>query len=138
MPGHYEPEGGAMDMTRHLQRWLSLKDLEKFGDRYDGVIADVVESTLRNPFTKQREVQPVIVFEDGWRLVPNIAMREGADRVFWYRDAKVDRLPIRGLQASGWNELTQTPAERRLSGRSGPCFPILGGVVQLVGQRGRR
>jgi hypothetical protein len=126
-----------MDMTRHLQRWLTLGELQKVEDRYEGVIADVVESALRNPFTKQRGVQPVILFEDGWRVVPNIAMRRalieffGTETRMWigrrfvvFRH-RVERLdPDTGRTTVKW--------EKRA------MLPDVGSVVQLSGPRGRR
>ena len=45
------------------------------GGSYEGTIAAVVEEEVRNRFTTQREIQPVIVFTDGYRIVPNIGMR---------------------------------------------------------------
>jgi hypothetical protein len=45
------------------------------GDVYEGVIASVAEQVVRNPFSAQRERQPVIAFADGWRLIPNLGMR---------------------------------------------------------------
>ena len=76
-------------MRRHLRRWLDNAVLRELGDRYEGIIANVVERTLRNRFTCTRELQPVIEFEDGLRLVPNITMRRtlieffGADTEEW-------------------------------------------------------
>ena len=64
-----------MDMRRHLKRWLNEGELQEMGGSYEGRISAVVEEELRNRFTVQREVQPVIVFADGWRIVPNIGMR---------------------------------------------------------------
>ena len=78
-----------VDMRRHLRRWLDNAVLRELGDRYEGIIANVVERTLRNRFTCTRELQPVIEFEDGLRLVPNITMRRtlieffGADTEGW-------------------------------------------------------
>ena len=62
-------------MRRHLKRWLDNSELLKTGGSYDGIIADVVEETVRNRYTAQRQIEPVIVFTDGWRLIPNIGMR---------------------------------------------------------------
>jgi hypothetical protein len=65
-----------VDMTRHLRRWLNDKALsEQFGDTYEGRIADVVEQTIRNRFTAEKQLEPVIRFEDGWCLIPNISQR---------------------------------------------------------------
>ena len=64
-----------MDMRRHLKRRMNNHDLEQMGGTYHGVIADVVVEEMRNPFTAKREELPVIVFEDGWQLVPNLGIR---------------------------------------------------------------
>ena len=45
------------------------------GGSYEGIIVDVIEAEMRNPFTTEDELLPVIVFSDGWRIVPNIGMR---------------------------------------------------------------
>ena len=64
-----------MDIRRHLKRGLTNADLERMGGAYKGVIVEVVEEPMRNRFKARREVNPVIVFGDGWRLVPNIGTR---------------------------------------------------------------
>ena len=69
-------------MRRHLRRWLNDAELERRGGRFDGVIAAVTEETVRNRFTAQRELQPVIAFDDGWRLVPNLTMRRALIEMF--------------------------------------------------------
>ncbi len=71
-----------MDMRRHLKHWLNDSELQEMGGAYEGVIAEVVEEQVRNRFTTQREVQPVIVFLDGWRIVPNIGMRRTLVEMF--------------------------------------------------------
>ena len=61
-------------------------------DSYEGIIADVIEQPVRNRFTATRELEPVIVFEDGWRLIPNIGMRQTLVEFFgWETDAWVGR-----------------------------------------------
>jgi len=78
-----------MDMTRHLRRWLNENALREMGDTYEGRISDVVEERIRNRFTAQKSLEPVIVFDDGWRLIPNITQRRalvefwGADTSDW-------------------------------------------------------
>jgi hypothetical protein len=62
-------------MTRHLRRWLNEATLRELGGDYDGRIVDVVEERLRNRFTAQKALEPVIVFEDGTRLCPNLTQR---------------------------------------------------------------
>ena len=65
----------SVDMRRHLKLWLNGADLQNMGGSYEGTISAVVEEEMRNGFTTQRTVQPVIVFTDGYRIVPNIGMR---------------------------------------------------------------
>ena len=65
----------AVDMRRHLKRWLVNSDLQGMGGSYEGIIVDVIEEKVRNPFKAKHELNPVIVFLDGWRIVPNIGMR---------------------------------------------------------------
>jgi hypothetical protein len=78
-----------MDMNHHLRRWLNETTLREMNDRYDGRIARVTEELIRNRFTGQKQLEPVIGFEDGWRLVPNIGQRRalieffGADTEEW-------------------------------------------------------
>jgi len=69
-------------MSRHLRRWLNGTALRKMNDRYEGLIGEVLEERLRNRFTATKELQPVIVFDDGWRLVPNIGMRRALIEFF--------------------------------------------------------
>jgi hypothetical protein len=65
-----------MDMSRHLRRWLNDAELaRREHGAYEGTIADVVEEVVRNPYTTRQEEVPVVVFADGWRLVPNFGMR---------------------------------------------------------------
>jgi hypothetical protein len=65
-----------VDMRRHLNRRMTNGDLEQMGGDYEGVIAEVVMEDMRNRYTSKREEHPVIVFEDGWRIVPNIGIRQ--------------------------------------------------------------
>ena len=72
-----------VDMTRHLRRWLNDKALiEHFDDSYEGRIADVTEEVIRNKWTGQKQLEPVLVFEDGWRLLPNINQRRALIEFF--------------------------------------------------------
>src|SRR5262245_54485692 len=64
-----------MDMRRHLTHWLNAAALERLGNRYEGTIADVVEQVVNNRFAGKKEIQPVIEFEDGWRVIPTLSMR---------------------------------------------------------------
>ena len=54
-----------MDMARHLRRWLNETSLRELGGVYEGRIADVTEEKLRNRYTAQHQLQPVITFDDG-------------------------------------------------------------------------
>lgn len=66
-----------VDMNRYQRRFLNEAALRQMdGERYEGIIDTVIEEPLRNRFTGTKELQPVIVFDDGWRLVPNITMRQ--------------------------------------------------------------
>ena len=65
-----------MDMRRHLKHCLTNSDLEQMGGEHEGVIAEVIEEVMWNRYTKKRETQPVILFPDGQRIVPNIGMRQ--------------------------------------------------------------
>ena len=69
-------------MRRHLKRWLNDGELLKMGGSYEVSIVEVVEEQVRNRYTAQRELQPVIVFDDGWRLIPNIGMRRALVEMF--------------------------------------------------------
>jgi hypothetical protein len=71
-----------MDMGRHLRRWLNDAALARLDGVYEGTIGDVVEEQVRNRFTAQREIVPVVVFADGWRLIPNITMRTALVEMF--------------------------------------------------------
>jgi hypothetical protein len=72
-----------MDMTRHLRRWLNDKVLREMGDTYQGRIVSVTEEQIKNRFKKYEiQLEPVITFEDGWRLIPNITQRKGLIEMF--------------------------------------------------------
>jgi hypothetical protein len=71
-----------VDMRRHLRRWLNDTELIRRGGRYEGIIENVLEETVRNRFTAQREQVPVIVFADGWRIIPNLSMRTELIEIF--------------------------------------------------------
>jgi hypothetical protein len=65
-----------MDMRKHVPRWLNSAALATMDDRFEGEIVDVREQQIRNRFTTERQLEPVIYFPDGWRLIPNIGMRK--------------------------------------------------------------
>jgi hypothetical protein len=64
-----------MDIRKHLRRWLNASALEAMGGVYIGVIATVTEENVRNGFRMVTQLEPVIVFQDGWRIIPNISAR---------------------------------------------------------------
>ena len=65
-----------MDMRRHLQRLLNNTELQRMGGSFVGTVADVVEEMTKNRYKGWREeLNPMIVFSDGWRLVPNQGIR---------------------------------------------------------------
>lgn len=62
------------DMRRYLKRFLNNKALRSLGGEYVGVIAEVSEEPIRNRFNGKTTTEPIISFEDGWRLIPNQGM----------------------------------------------------------------
>jgi hypothetical protein len=65
-----------MDMRKHLRKWLNERALrDEFAGVYEGQIDDVFEQEIRNRFTADREIQPVIRFVDGWSLIPNVTQK---------------------------------------------------------------
>src|SRR5262245_1700908 len=72
-----------MDMTRHLRRWLNDKVLREMGDTYQGRIVSVTEEEIKNRYKgHQKQLEPVITFEDVWRLIPNITQRTSMIAMF--------------------------------------------------------
>lgn len=88
-------------MTRHLKRWLNDAALEGRGGTYQGVIGSVTEEVVRNRFSAQRELQPVIGFTDGWRLIPNLGMRRAL-------------IEILGAESDNWIGRTLTVTRRQV------------------------
>jgi len=65
-----------MDMSRHIKKWLNERVLrEQFGEVFEDRIADVSEQVIRNRFTHTPQLEPVITFSSGWRLIPNLTQR---------------------------------------------------------------
>ena len=91
-----------MDMRRHLKPWLNDAELVRLGGEFEGRIASVVEETIRNRFTANRELQPVIEFDGGWRLIPNLTMRA----------ALIERL---GSETDNWIGRRVTIFRRRIA-----------------------
>jgi len=60
-----------MDMKQFIRPYLTLAELEKRGGEFEGVIASVTDTYVRNPFTTERTREPMIQFQDGTRLVLN-------------------------------------------------------------------
>jgi hypothetical protein len=75
----------GFDMSRHIPRWLNDSELQRLDDRYEGIISAVHLQELRNRFTYVKNLQPVIVFEDGYQVVPNLSMRRALIE-FWGDD----------------------------------------------------
>jgi hypothetical protein len=70
-------------MSRHLRRWLNDQVLREMGDTYQGRIVSVTEETIKNRYkAHQKQLEPVITFEDGWRLIPNITQRKALIEIF--------------------------------------------------------
>ena len=63
-------------MSRHLPKFLNERTLRELGDRFDGKIVDVREELIRNRYTTQKSIEPVVVFDSGHRLIPNIGQRK--------------------------------------------------------------
>lgn len=115
-------------MTRHLRRWLNDKALnEHFDGEYEGRIADVTEEIIRNRFTGLKQLEPVVIFEDGWRLLPNINQRRalielfGADTEDWrgsvlvvYRHCNQKIDAETGLTKMAWEKRVKLPAPRSM------------------------
>lgn len=115
-------------MTRHLRRWLNDKTLREKGDVYEGRIADVAEEQVRNKFKGTRQLEPVITFEDGWRLLPNITQRRalielfGPDTEDWigqplvvFRHYTQTINPKTGLVREAWQKAVKRPLATRSS-----------------------
>jgi hypothetical protein len=85
-----------VDMRRHVPRYLNNLTLETLGDVYQGVIATVVETEIKNKFRRgAAQIEPVVIFEDGWWLVPNIRMRRALVEMFgWETEDWVGRCVI--------------------------------------------
>lgn len=115
-------------MSRHLRRWLNDKALaENFGDTYEGRIAIVTEQIIRNRFTGQKQLEPVVQFEDGWMLVPNLSQRRALINMFgvetddWIGEViAVCRVCITkndaktGLTKQSWQKVVKLPAPKSL------------------------
>jgi hypothetical protein len=112
-------------MTRHLRRWLNDAALRKLGGTYEGIVQAVSEETIRNRFTLTKQIEPVISFDDGWRVVPNITMRRtliellGPDTDAWIGERLIvfrQRLefhdPDTGRTRERWEKRVRKPLEQ--------------------------
>ena len=100
----------AVDMRRHLKRWLTNSALQGMGGSYQGIIVDVVEEEVRNRFKAKHELNPVILFPDGWRTVPNILKR---------RDLVAHYGPETDIWAGRRSRIFLRPMTRKYSGDEG-------------------
>jgi hypothetical protein len=85
--------------------------LREMGDTYEGRIATVTEETIRNRYTAQKQREPVITFEDGWRLLPNINQRRALIAFF-------------GPNSEDWLGTTQRPGKPRKLGKNALSCPL--------------
>jgi len=69
-------------MLRHLPKFLDTTTLRDMGGQYVGRIQDVIEERINNRFKGQKGLEPIIVFGDGWRLIPNITQRKALIAMF--------------------------------------------------------
>lgn len=69
-------------MAKHIPRWLNEAALREMGDRFEGRIVDVVEQRIHNKYSKTSQMEPVLVFDTGHRLIPNIAQRKALVEFF--------------------------------------------------------
>jgi hypothetical protein len=114
-------------MNRHLKLWLNDTELQRRGGRYVGVLVAVVPEVVRNRYTTVRQPEPVMKFEDGWQIVPNIGMRRalvewlGPETDGWigqrieverFRIARVD--PATGQTREKWEKRVRVVAREPL------------------------
>ena len=112
-----------MDMSKHLRKWLNDQVLrEQFGDEFEDEIADVTEQSIRNRFTTTRQLEPVITFVTGWKLIPNVSQRQalcefwGPETDEWigrrlqvYRFRKERRDDATGAVRTTWEKRVRLP-----------------------------
>lgn len=114
-------------MKRHLHRWLNDEALKQMtNEAYEGRIKAVVEEVIRNKFNSQKNQEPVINFEDGWRLVPNIGQRKTLIELFGSSETEdwvgrvivvfrrqVERTDKQGRTRVTWEKTVALPGPRR-------------------------
>jgi hypothetical protein len=72
-----------MKMSKFMASiWLNNGELARRGGAYVGTIVDVTEMMVRNPYTCQKVLKPVVAFADGQKLLPNIGMLRTLQNVF--------------------------------------------------------
>ena len=69
-------------MSQTLPKWLTVAALEAMGGEYVGEIASVRMMPVRNPYTRRTGDEPVITFDDAYKVVPNVGMRRGLIAAF--------------------------------------------------------
>lgn len=88
-------------MRRHVATWINDSLLVQLDGRYEGVISGVTEQVVRNRYTAQQELHPVITFSDGHRLIPNIGARRALIEMF-------------GPKTEGWDGRRLVITRRRI------------------------
>jgi hypothetical protein len=73
-----------MDIRRHLHRWLTNDAVASFDGCYEGNIVSVADERVRNRYTWVTSVEPVVLFADGWKWIPNLAARRALVGWFGY------------------------------------------------------
>ena len=129
-------------MRKHLTRWLNHSELQEMAGSYEGAIVEVIEKNVRNRFTRQDEVQPVIVLTDGWRVVPNVGMRRSLMEAFgsetddWTgRRIRIFLRPMGGRDAGHAGEQRYEKAVESLQPRPGEPQAPEGGELAAAGVR---
>jgi hypothetical protein len=110
-----------MDMRRHLRRWLNDAALREMHDRYEGRITSATEELIRNRFTAEKQLEPVISFDDGFRMIPNVGQRRqliefwGANTEDWIGRTlivfrhRVERKDANGDTVERWQKSVMLP-----------------------------
>ena len=123
-----------MDIDEFLPKstWINNTELRVRGGRYVGVVANVTAQEVRNPYAKsgepKKQVQPVIQFDDGCRLIPNVPMRRelkehlGGDTDLWIGAQLVVELRVGKSGGAGTKHLDWSGAGNERLGRSDTGF----------------
>jgi hypothetical protein len=79
-----------VNIDQHLPRWVNGVSLcRDLNGRFESEMLDVIELPVRNRFTGQTQLEPVILLADGWRCIPSITMRRALKEMF-------------GAETNGW------------------------------------